>query len=62
MSGLKAIPSGKKRANMSWKKLKHDLDEIQSVIVKIIGILGVLLLLGQALAPRFWEFIKAWKP
>jgi hypothetical protein len=47
---------------MTWKKLKYHLDELQGVIVKIIGIIGLFLLLGQALAPKFWEFWKAWKP
>lgn len=46
---------------MTWKKLKYHLDELQGIIVKVLGIIGIFLLLAQALAPKFWEFIKAWR-
>jgi hypothetical protein len=46
---------------MTWRKLKRNLDELQGVIIKILSIIGIFLLLAQALAPRFWDFIAAWR-
>jgi hypothetical protein len=46
---------------MTWKQLKRALSELEQVVIKIAAIIGLFLLMGQALGHKFWDFISAWK-